>query len=368
LTFNEQRIRVARRQIELRRSVVANGRPSAVHVSAMRVLVTGATGFIGRHLVRSLVDRGDEVRALVRPTSDTAELRSLGVDLFEGDLTLAASLAGCCDGIDAVLHTGCAVKGTFDAGRDAEKAFLAVNRDGTVNLAREVLKHDGLRLVHVSSTAAMGAPKASHVDETSPCNPKAPYQVSKREAELALLELHDHDGLNVVILRPCLVAGEGKVNGELLKLFRMVRKGRLPYIGNNFDIEKPLIMVDDLVDAIILAATSGDSGAVYLIHSGGHHTMGHIIATCGRLTGAKRTHIRVPVRVARAIAHGMVWAGRLMPRWNPPLTPERIDLFLADRQIDISKAEQGLGFKPRFQDLDVMLGRTYRWYIEEGMI
>ncbi len=331
-------------------------------------LVTGATGFVGSHIARVLVERGINVRALVRATSNTAALEALPGDLVElvrGDLTVPASLEGICDGVDAVLHSACAVKGTFDASDHALDDFLRVNRDGTMNLAREVAKREGLRLVHVSSTAAMGTPVSVHIDEQSPCNPVAPYQVSKREAELALLEMAK-EGLDVVMLRPCVVAGPGKAGGELLKLFRMVRKGRLPYIGRNYDVEKPMIMIDDLVEAVILAADAGRSGEIYFIHSDGHHTMGEIIAAAGRVTGAKRTHFVVPVPAARLIAHGFRVVSRFKPDWNPPLTPERIDLFLADRKIDISKARRELGYNPKHQNLDEMLGSTHRWYLSQG--
>ena len=334
----------------------------------MKVLVTGATGFVGQHLVRTLLARDFEVRALVRPSAKLAPLEDEGVELHIGDLTRPQSLKGCCDGVDAVLHVACAVATTFAADSDATEKFLRVNRDGTANLAREVLRHPGLRLVHVSSTAAMGTPQTVRVDETSPCNPTAPYQVSKRAAELALLDLHRNDTLNVVILRPCVVAGEGKDGGELLKLLLMVKKGVFPLIGKSKHLEKPMIMVDDLVDAIILAVEGGRSGEIYLLHSDGHHTLGKVLEAAKRVVHSRRSHIPVPLPVAKLAAFGLSIVHKLRPSWNPPLTPERVSLFMSDRKIDISKARRELGFDPKFQDLDVMLGRTYEGYVEDGQI
>jgi nucleoside-diphosphate-sugar epimerase len=275
---------------------------------------------------------------------------------------------GICDGVDAVIHTACAAASTFDSHHRARDLFTAVNRDGSVNLATEVLRHKGLRLVHLSSTAAMGAPQQALVDEDSPCHPTAPYQVSKRDAELALLELRQERGLDVVILRSCLVAGEGKPNSELLKLFRLAGKGWLPYIGNNLTIEKPLLMVDDLVEALVSATTRGRAGEIYLLHSDGHHSMGEILGAVGRLTGARRTHVKIPIVAARAAARGFSWMNRLSPGFRAPLTPERIDLFVADRRINIAKARRELGFEPHHQALDDMLGRTYRWYVAQGLL
>ena len=334
----------------------------------MRILVTGATGFIGNHLTKRLTESGHQVRALVRKQTDATLLEQWGVEIFRGDLNQMESLEGCCENIDAVIHSACAVASTFDAGRQALELFLAVNRDGTLNLAREVLKHENLRFVHVSSTAAMGPPKTTHVDESSPCHPQTPYQISKREAEIALLELHRNEGLNVVILRPCHVTGEGKEDVELIKMFKLVRRGLLPYIGFNMDLQKPLVMVDDVVDALILAIDKGQAGEIYLIHSDGDHTMGEIIKTAGRLTGAKRTHFRIPIFAARFIARALRVANRFSPNWNPPLTPERVELFIADRKISVEKAKRELGFSPQHQDLESMLGRTYQWLRSEGIV
>jgi nucleoside-diphosphate-sugar epimerase len=312
-------------------------------------------------VVRALLARGDQVRAILRQPAQGASLEAQGVELWPGDLTRPATLEGACRNVDVVMHTACAVASTFEQ-------FLAVNRDGTLNLARETLRYSGLRFVHVSSTAAMGTPAEGRVDESTPCRPKTPYQVSKREAELALLGLHARENLNVVILRPCVVAGEGKRDSELLKLFRLVRRGLLPVIGPTAELQKPIIFIDDLVQAILLAADRGRAGQVYLIHSGGQHTLGQIIEVAGRLVGARRTHLRVPLWAARAAARGLSWLQRVRPDWNPPLTPERIELFVADRHIDISKAKSELGYSPQHQDLDEMLGRTYHWYREQNLL
>ena len=143
------------------------------------VLITGATGFLGSHLVRAALAKDMSVRALVRPTSDVRELETLGVELFTGDLTDASSLTGCCDGVDAVLHCAAELIGRSRTSRPLESWFFELNRDGTLNLANEVLRHDDLRMVHISSTAAMGTPRATHVDETTSTHPVSPYQVSK---------------------------------------------------------------------------------------------------------------------------------------------------------------------------------------------
>ncbi|MFT6396046.1 MAG: nucleoside-diphosphate-sugar epimerase [Bradymonadia bacterium] len=334
--------------------------------SPRTILVTGGTGFVGRHIVHALHERGDRVRVLVRETSNRAPIEGLYDEAFVGDLSDPSSLEGMCDGVDAVIHSACAVAGTFDSGRSALEAFMAVNRDGTRNVANEVLKHDGLRLVHISSTAAMGAPQTPIVDETSPCNPKAPYQRSKRAAELELLKLHENQSLNVVMIRPCVIAGPGKDNSELRKLFGMVKKGVFPLIGPADQAQKPLIHIDDLIQALILATEKGDAGSIYLVNSGASHTLGDILRVSGELAGVRRRYVRVPLRIARLAATVFSLASKVAPDWNAPLTHARINLFIADRKIDIGKAKRELGYEPTRTDVLEILEGTYRYHAEQG--
>jgi dihydroflavonol-4-reductase len=307
------------------------------------------------------------VRVLARPTSNLGPIAGLYDEVHTGDVTDALSLRGSCEGVSAVVHCACAVASTFDAGRAADAAFMAVNADGTANLADEVMTVPGLRFVQVSSTAAMGAPQTAVVGPDSPCQPKTPYQRSKRAAELLLLERAER-GLNVVIVRTCVIAGPGKERSELLKMFKLVKAGLFPFLGNNLDIQKPLIDVDDVVQALLLATERGTGGGVYLVTSGGRHTMREILEVAQSLTGGPRTHVAIPVAAARLAARAFAQAGRFLPDWNVPITDERIDLFLADRQIDISRAERELGYVPKHQRVEEMLGATYRYYRQRGLI
>lgn len=332
-----------------------------------RLLITGATGFIGRHLVREASDRGHEIHALVRETSNRAPIEAYVDRFIVGDLAEPETLAGISDGVDAVIHAACAVAGTFDASQDVVERFLAVNRDGTVNLARAVLDGNPVRFVHISSTAAMGPPATEVVDETSPCNPQTPYQISKRAAELALLEEAER-GLDVVILRPCVVAGEGKDGSELLTMFRLVRRGLFPLIGNRPGARKPIIMVDDLVAAALEATTRGRSGGIYLLHSGGEHTMGQMLAIAAQLTGSPIPWIPVPQLPARAAATVFEQIGKMRPSFNPPLTRHRIDLFTAHRDIDISRARRELNYDPQYRDLHFILSRAYDDFLRRGLL
>lgn len=332
------------------------------------VLLTGATGFVGKHVARDLAAHGFRVRALVRSTSNLDPIADVITEARVGDLSQPHTLVGVCDGVDAVVHAGCAVAGTFDAGRAALDQFLAINRDGTAALAREVARHPGLRMVHISSTAAMGVPSASVVDESSPCHPTTPYQVSKRAAEEALLALHASEGLNVVMLRPCVIAGPGKSHSELLQLFRLVKRGVFPLLGGQVAARKPLIHILDLAQAIRLAIDRGPAGSIYFVHSGADHTLGEMLRATRTLAGVQRGWFDVPLPAARAAATLFGGVLRVAPNFNPPITHQRIDLFLTDRRISIERARRELGYTPTHTDVLEMLSETWDEFVARGVL
>ena len=334
-----------------------------------RILLTGATGFLGTHLLNRL-SASDEhsVRALVRDPGRLGRRAELVDEVWVGDLTQPGTIRGIADGVDAVIHTACAVAGTFDSSHSAVDRFLAVNRDGTTHLAQEALRAGNPRFVHVSSTAAMGPPADPIVDEDSPCRPRTPYQRSKYESERALLDLHAGQGLDLVILRPCVIAGEGKAHSEWETLFRLVRKGIFPLVGAEPALPKPIVMVDDVVSACIQATRTGVSGHRYLLTCGVHHTIGDMLRCAARIVGAPRPWVPVPTVFARAAATVFEAGQALAPTWNPPLTHDRIDMFTASRIVRIDRARNELGYDPHIQALDEMMSRTYTDLIERGVL
>ncbi|MFU8803280.1 MAG: NAD-dependent epimerase/dehydratase family protein [Bradymonadaceae bacterium] len=340
-------------------------------------VLTGATGFVGSHLAQRLWNDGTSLRLLVRPTSDLTRLppalyRAVldgnpRLTLFEGDLTDPSSLTGLCTDTAGIYHLACAVKGTFDESQASSHVFEEVNVQGTQNIATAA-NQAGVRMVHVSSTAAMGAPQVPVVDESTACDPTAPYQRSKYDAERRLLDMHRDADLDVVILRPCLILGPGKEGGEVLKLFTLVRQGIFPAIGDALQCTKPLVDVRDVAQACVRAMEFGTSGEVYLINSGTDHRLGEIIEAARRLVGARRATIPLPVAPLRVAALGFEGLARVWSGFNPPLTRHRLDLYLANRRISIDKARTELGYEPEHQDVYDMLGMTYVGYVRDGQL
>ncbi len=149
----------------------------------MRVLVTGATGFVGSHLAEALVNQGHEIRALVRQSGDTSLLKKLGVEVAYGDITDAAAVEGAIRGCQYVYHL--AAK-TARSGV-SKKEYYAVNVEGTENVARAAIKANVERLVYGSSAGVYGTTTRTPVDENTKPNPNSYYRESKLLGEKVML-------------------------------------------------------------------------------------------------------------------------------------------------------------------------------------
>lgn len=320
-------------------------------------LVTGATGFIGRYLVRRLLADGWTVKGLVRGYNQPRWLDE-GVQTVVGDLTRPYSLRGAVSGCDVVFHTACATAHTFASDRDAEILFMRVNRDGTEAMAREAAT-EGVRFVHLSSTAAMGLGGPGDVDvvdEDSPMTPISPYGRSKMQAEQVLARMVDKDDLDAVILRPCMTAGAGKRGGEINRMVKMAGLGLIPVVKGTQDAIKPIVYVQDVVSAMLLALERGRRGRVYLIHDGVDHTLMEIVRAAGRVAGKKRPYIMLPPAPTRTLARTFDAVHGFLPRFNPPLSSGRLEMLETSRRISIRRARTELGYDPAWTDVEEMLG------------
>lgn len=169
----------------------------------MKTLVTGATGFIGSHLVKALVEQGKDVRCLVRKTSDTQYLNELGVELFYGDLLYKESLQEVAKNVNIVYH----LAGIVHSKKSSD--YYKINTNGTQNLVEVFLSEKIERFVYLSSIAAVG-PNREHgilLNEQSPCRPIDPYGRSKLGAEKLLMNFFKKYGFPIVIIRPPTVYG-----------------------------------------------------------------------------------------------------------------------------------------------------------------
>lgn len=170
----------------------------------MRVLLTGATGRIGRRVTPVLLNRVDQVRILIRDAQRGDPLTACGAEVMRGDLRDPADLRKAANGMDAVVHLAAAT------GNDATAAqLMAVNRDATIALAQAALRAGAARFVFASTYFVYGPGRGRPADEDDALDPQGEYPTSKAAAEDALRELHRRDGLGLRIMRLALVYGDG---------------------------------------------------------------------------------------------------------------------------------------------------------------
>jgi GDP-4-dehydro-6-deoxy-D-mannose reductase len=247
----------------------------------MKVLVTGADGFVGRHLVARLVKEGHRVTAACRPTREAADWLDQSwpgaVDLVPFELTDPASIrAAVSPGHDAVVHLA-AVASVREAGEDPGRAWV-VNAAGTARLLDAVTasgngKGPGSRVLLISSAEVYGSGPPTPRMESDPPSPQSPYAASKVGAEVAALEAWRRARLPVIVARPFTHTGPGQAPGYVIPSFverlLAVRAGAGPKVPTgNLDPIRDLLDVRDVVAAYLALLTSGIPGETYNIARG----------------------------------------------------------------------------------------------------
>jgi dihydroflavonol-4-reductase len=306
----------------------------------LRALVTGATGFIGSHLVEELLRRGFVVRCLVRKVSDTSFLERLGVELVRGDYQDVGSLEAAVADVDYLFHLA-AVLSALN-----REAYLLANFEATKNLLAACLaRNPGLgRFVFVSSISAAGpSEKGRAKTEDDPCTPISDYGRSKLLAEQAV-ESYAHR-FPVVIIRPPNVIGPRQ--RELLEAIRLVRKRIMPVIGTG-EPQTSLCYVGDVVEGLILAAEHpGAAGRTYFLADPRPYAWKEINLAICRALGIRGPVLKVHYPVQFLIA-ALSEAAAKIGKTRPRLT--RVNVRSArfrDWIYDASRIRRELGFETR---------------------
>jgi dihydroflavonol-4-reductase len=272
-----------------------------------RTLITGATGFIGSHVTRLLVARGDEVRVTVRSASPRAALEGLDVEQVRADVCDRRSIRRAMRGVDRVFH----VAGTTSLALPRERAF-AVNVEGTRIVLEEALDADVERVVYTSSVAAIGpAPPGRTADESNVWDAGRygiAYVDSKHEAEVTAMRLVAR-GLPLVIVNPASVLGAGDPGRSSTTLVRrFMRRQIRAYVEGTLNI----VGVDDVARGHILADELGRIGERYILGNR-NFTITRLFADLGRLSGVEPPAVKLPLQVALAVAGAGTRVGMRAP-------------------------------------------------------
>jgi dihydroflavonol-4-reductase len=326
----------------------------------VRVALTGASGYTGGRLLQALRQRGDEVRALVRPSSITEELRASGARLVEGDLASPPALERLVDGADAAIH----VAAVYRTAGHPDAYYREVNVNGTARLLEAAARARVRRFVHTSTVGVHGHVAHPPADETAPLAPGDIYQATKAEAEVLALRFHRERGLPVAVVRPGAIYGPGET--RLLKLFRAIARGRYAVVGSGRTYYHP-VFIDDLVDGYLLALDRPEAvGEAFLICGPRYVTQDDLAALIARATGGRVLPFHIP-------APPIQWAGDVVEAicvplgLEPPLHRRRVDFWTKSRAFSIEKARRRLGYSPKV-DLEDGIARTAAFYREAGWL
>ena len=309
-----------------------------------KVLVTGATGLIGRHLVRSLLRNGTRVRIFVRRQPPAEFMNDPNIEIVLGDLGDPAAVDRAVDGVEIVYHVGAAMKGGAD---DHERGTVR----GTQNIIESVLRHNVQRLVYISSLsclhAAVSGPGAV-VTEDWPIEPfptrRGSYTQAKTSAEKLVRDAVRDRNLRAVLLRPGRVVGPGMM---LVTPDVAQRMGNLFVILGDGTRELPLVYVDDVVSAILLAAEKSKfDGSVFHIVDRTHITQNQLVRDYIVKNASKAKVVHVPVTILYSMALGVEILSKVLRR-PAPLSIYRFKSALARLQFDCSRAEKEIGWLPR---------------------
>lgn len=326
-------------------------------------LVTGATGLLGGAVTTLLLERGDHVRALVRPDEEAAagSLARSGVEIRHGDLRDSAALKNAVQGVDRLLH--CAARtGPWGPQREYDE----INVIGLQHLFEHALAAGVRRIVHVSSVTVHGNDLGGAGDETSPLRVEPnPYSRTKVLGEQIATHFIRTAGAPITIVRPGVLYGARDHNG-FGRLVEKIHHGRMLQIGGGAN-RLPLIYVTDAARGVILAAEAEQAaGRTYLLVNDEPVTQRRYLATIARELGVVPPRRRIPYRLAIALGAFAETAEVALRRGTPPpLTRFGVTVFGGHSCFSIARARNELGFEPQVGlDEGVRLGVA--WYRDAG--
>lgn len=319
------------------------------------ILITGATGFVGSHLVEAFGRRGLAVRALVRATSDVSVLDRLGVEQVVGSLSELYSLRRALAGIDTVVHLAAATRALSPV------TFHEVNATGTLHLL-EAMEEEGVRrLVYLSSLAAAGPAQGRPIRPSDEPRPLTTYGRSKLAGERHALH---RDAISAVVLRPPAVYGPR--DRELLPFFRLARYGMLPVIGT-VDRRLQMIHVRDLADALVRAVEATDATGVFHVAEPTAYAWHEILDLVAGAVGRRGVRVRVPAPVLHVAAGGTQMMARVSRRPAVFDREKALEILATGWLCETETAAEELGFTAAIP-LAEGLRETASWYRAHGWL
>lgn len=302
-----------------------------------KILITGATGFIGSHLVRALVSAGVQKKLclLVPPGDSLKNLPHKMFDVVWGDIRDKEVVKRATAGVETIYHL--AAKTIFEGAKYRD--YAQVNVDGTQNLLDSYRDQRIQKFVFFSSIAVYGLPayvgEIINWNETRPQNPAEPYGESKLEAERRIIKFHYQTGMPYTIIRPTTVYGPRDRQG-IFQLYQAVKGHYFFQVGDGQNL-MDYVYVGDLVKGAVLAGQSKSRAGDYILGCGKPITSGDICKLVARSIGESIPKFNLPKNIALVLSY---------PLWWSPLFPKRVKILTTNCFYDSAKAKKELGYNP----------------------
>ena len=326
----------------------------------MRVLVTGATGFTGGHLARTLAQRGYQVRGLARQGAHARDLEASGIEPIVGALEDRASLARAVKDVEIVYN----IAAIYRHAGIPKATYRAINAIAVGSVIEAAADAGVRRVVHCSTVGVHGDIEHPPANEDAPLRPGDIYQVTKVEGEQIAREAAHRTGMPVTIARPSGIYGPG--DRRLLKLFRGVARRRFVVLGSG-NIFYHLTYIDDLVEGFRLCGeTPAAANRTYILAGGEVTTLNELMALIAAEAGVAPPRWKLPVWpfwMAGAACEALCVPLGV----EPPIYRRRVDFFTKSRAFDISRARAEIGYTPQVGLRDG-IRKTLAWYKERGWL
>lgn len=328
-----------------------------------KILVTGATGFIGKNITLMLANSGYKVHALYRSLSKTSDLIHPNISLFEGNILHIPGLEKAMESCTGIFHLAAFAKAWS---KDSDQ-FYKINYTGTVNVLEAAVKYNVKKIVFTSTAGVIGPSDSKILDETSKRETAFffEYERTKWLAEEKISE-YVKNGLNVVIVNPTRVYGPGLLSDSngLTKMIQMYCKGKWPLIPGNGRTLANYVYINDVVNGHLQAYEKGQLGEKYIL-GGENISYIEFFNLVKKISGKKFRLFKIPPLILMLISNLMILINKVTGK--PPLiTPGLVKKFLSNSRLSSEKARNELGYN--ITAIEDGITKTYNWLIQNKLI
>lgn len=326
------------------------------------ILITGGTGFTGKHLIKTLCETGATVRVIARASSNREDLKDLAIEWFIGNVYDAELIKQATSNVNYIFHVAAA----YREAKINDDVYWKVHVQSTQLLAQAALKSPNFkRFVHTSTVGVHGHIDQPPADEECRFAPGDEYQNTKVEGEVWIREFAKSSGLAMTIVRPAAIYGPG--DRRLLKVFKMAKLKICPILGFGLKGHYHLIHVTDLVNFMVLCATHPNTdGEIYICGNDEATSIHQMIKMIGDKLGKPPIFIRLPVTP-------FFWLGDLCElickpfNIEPPIYRRRVAFFTKDRSFNTQKMREHTGYKCIYSNQNGIENLT-DWYVKQGWL